>query len=162
VTNGATKEGGVIRFILLGAVAGAAAMAIATSSGADAGTGPAQIKITNTLVQSAFVNVGSAARGPGDQEIYAGRLYNRRITTKPIGRSEQQCTYSFSGVRNCRGTFTLPKGKLMVGGTLRYTELYQLAVLGGTGLYDNARGTVTVTRLGRRPTRELVVFRLTG
>jgi hypothetical protein len=50
----------------------------------------------------------------------------------------------------------------MVGGTLRYTELYQLAVLGGTGLYDNARGTVTVTRLGRRPTRELVVFRLTG
>ena len=152
----------MIRFILLGAVAGAAAMAIVTSSGADAGTGPAQIKITNTLVQSAFVNVGSPARGPGDQEIYAGRLYNRRITTKPIGRSEQQCTYSFSGVRNCRGTFTLTKGKLMVGGTLRFTELYQLAVLGGTGLYHNARGTVTVTRIGRRPTRELVVFRLTG
>ena len=99
----------MIRFILLGAVAGAAAMAIATSSGADAGTGPAQIKITNTLVQSAFVNVGSAARGPGDQEIYAGRLYNRRITRTPIGRSEQQCTFSFSGVRNCRGTSRSPR-----------------------------------------------------
>lgn len=162
MTVRANKEGGVIRFILLGAAAGAAATAVAVTAGADAGTGPAQIRITNTLVQSAFVNVGTRAHGPGDQEIIAGQLYNRRITTRPIGRSEQVCTYSFSGVRNCRGTFSLPKGKLMVGGTLRYREIYQLAVLGGTGLYDNARGTVTVTRIGRRPTRELVVFRLTG
>lgn len=152
----------MIRFILLGAVAGAAATAVAVTAGADAGTGPAQIRITNTLVQSAYVNVGARSRGPGDVEIVAGQLYNRRITTRSIGRSEQQCTYSFSNVRNCRGTFTLPRGKLVVGGTLRYREIYQLAVLGGTGLYDNARGTVTVTRIGRRPTRELIYFRLTG
>ena len=32
----------------------------------------------------------------------------------------------------------------------------------GTGLYDNARGSVTVTRMGSRPVRDRVVFRLVG
>jgi hypothetical protein len=35
-------------------------------------------------------------------------------------------------------------------------------VLGGTALYDNAQGAVTVTRLGTRPTRELLLVRLVG
>jgi hypothetical protein len=35
-------------------------------------------------------------------------------------------------------------------------------VLGGTGLYDNARGTLTVTRLRKNPRRDLFLFRLVG
>jgi hypothetical protein len=35
-------------------------------------------------------------------------------------------------------------------------------VTGGTGLYDNARGTLNVTQTGRKPTRNQVVFRLVG
>jgi hypothetical protein len=36
-----------------------------------------------------------------------------------------------------------------------------MAVVGGTGLYDNARGSLTATSLKRRPSvRELLVFRL--
>jgi hypothetical protein len=62
----------------------------------------------------------------------------------------------------CRGTYVLPKGKLVVGGSISYRSFYELAVLGGTGLFDNARGTLTVTRTNRRPVRDLVVFRLVG
>ena len=56
----------------------------------------------------------------------------------------------------------LPKGELVVGGSILYRQFYDLAVLGGTGLYDNARGTLTVTRTHRKPVRNLVVFRLVG
>jgi hypothetical protein len=56
----------------------------------------------------------------------------------------------------------MPKGKIVVGGTMRYRQFYELAVLGGTGLYDNARGTVTVTRIGRKPARRILFFRLVG
>jgi hypothetical protein len=37
-------------------------------------------------------------------------------------------------------------------------------VVGGTGLYDNARGTLTIIRTTQppRPIRELLYFRLAG
>ena len=80
-----------------------------------------------------------------------------------IGRGELVCTF-VDTVRSrvCRGTYVLPKGKLVVGGSILYRQFYDLAVLGGTGLYDNARGTLTVTRTHRKPVRDLVVFRLVG
>ena len=38
--------------------------------------------------------------------------------------------------RSCRGTYFLPRGKLVVGGSLLYRQFYELAVLGGTGVYN--------------------------
>lgn len=146
---------------MLVAVAGAGVAALA-SVRTPAATGPALIRITNTEVRSANVDVGRRGASVGDMQIYTGRLFNRRITGRAIGRSELVCTTTFSGMRSCRGTYSLPRGKLVVGGELRFREIYQLAVLGGTGLYDNARGTLTVTRTASRPRREFVVFRLTG
>ena len=35
----------------------------------------------------------------------------------------------------------------MVGGSITVPALYELAVLGGTGLYDNARGSMVATRI---------------
>jgi hypothetical protein len=133
-----------------------------SNSDAEAGTGPAQIRITNRQVELVKVDVGTSGRSPGDLEIVNQLLYNRRITRTSIGHAEFVCTYTIGINRNCQGTFFLPRGKLFVGGTLRYRELYQLAVLGGTGLYDNARGTLTVTRFARRPSRDIVLFRLVG
>ena len=83
------------------------------------------------------------ARRPGDHPRPAARARDENT----IGRSELVCTFVDSGrSRSCRGTYILPKGKIVVGGSLLYRQFYDLAVLGGTGLYDNARGTVTVTR----------------
>ena len=85
------------------------------------------------------------------------------MTTAPIGRAELVCTFVDNGrSRSCRGTYILPKGKIVVGGSLLYRQFYELAVLGGTGLYDNARGTLTVTRTGRKPARRILFFRLVG
>ena len=59
-------------------------------------------------------------------------------------------------------TVTLPKGSLVVSGLLSSRLLYELAIVGGTGLYDNARGTLTATVIGLHPRRDLLLFRLTG
>ena len=96
-------------------------------------------------------------------EIIRQRLFDRTSAKNLIGRAEIMCTFVDSKrARLCRGTYFMPKGKLMVGGSLSFRQFYDLAVTGGTGLYDNARGTVTVTRMARRPVRDLVVFRLVG
>jgi hypothetical protein len=128
----------------------------------EAGTGKATIRITDRVLATTRIDVGPRGVSPGDQEIVRSRLLERG-TGKTIGRSELACTFVDSGrSRVCRGTYILPKGDLVVGGSILYRQFYDLAVTGGTGLYDNARGTLTVTRTGRKPIRDLVVFRLVG
>ena len=48
----------------------------------------------------------------------------------------------------------------MVGGVIASRLFYELAVIGGTGIYDNVRGTLTVTYLGGTPAHEFLLFRL--
>jgi hypothetical protein len=129
---------------------------------ADASVGPSRIRITNQEKRFFVVDVGRRGRSPGDQEISWYSLFNKRITPRAIGHSEMVCTYTFGPSRHCRVTYFMPAGKLVAGGDMRFRQLYQLAVLGGTGLYDNARGVLTVTRIKRKPRQERVVFRLVG
>jgi hypothetical protein len=71
------------------------------------------------------------------------------------------CTVTGTGSANCSGTYFLPKGKLMVAGVLASRLFYELAVIGGTRLYENARGTLTGIALGGSPRHEFLTFRLT-
>jgi hypothetical protein len=125
-------------------------------------TGPAEIRITSRETKRTRVDVGRDGKRTGDTEIIRYNLFNRRIKSKPIGFAEYVCTFTTSQSRACTVTVFLPRGRLMAGGSIRYPELYELAVLGGTRLYDNARGTLTVIRTTERPRRHILVFRLTG
>jgi hypothetical protein len=127
-----------------------------------AGTGPATIRISERQLAVTRIDMGARGTSPGDTEVIRSRLLERG-TLKTIGRAELVCTFVDSvRSRVCRGTYILPKGKIVVGGSILYRQFYDLAVLGGTGLYDNARGTLTITRTHRSPVRDLVVFRLVG
>jgi hypothetical protein len=132
------------------------------SQSAEETIGPSVIRVTNRQVEYVRVDVGKHGTSPGDMEIISQSLYNRRVTTKSIGHSDLLCTFVDARSRSCRGTYFLPRGKIMVGGSLRFRQFYELAVLGGTGLYNNARGTLTVTRIDTKPTRDIVLFRLIG
>jgi hypothetical protein len=128
-----------------------------------ASTGPATIRITNVQDNVVRVDVGAKGKSPGDTEVSRQRLYNKRVTQRPIGRSELICEFvDRRRSRICRGTYFLPKGRIVVGGSLLYRQFYELAVLGGTGLFDNARGSLVVTRIGVHPVRDRMVFRLVG
>jgi hypothetical protein len=131
--------------------------------GAGAATGlrgPGTIRITDVERAFATVDTGVRGRSPGDVEITRWSLFNRRITPKAIGHAELVCTFTTGKSRNCSGTYVLPRGKLVVSGQLLFRQFFQLAVVGGTGLYDNVRGTLTVTALGGKKSRDLVLFRL--
>ena len=147
---------------LMIATAGVAAFALFAGWDSDAGTGPATIRITSREISRIRVDLGRPGRGPGDTEIVRLNLFNKRIKLAPIGRAEYICTFTTSRLRSCTATISLPKGRIVAGGSIQFTELYELAVLGGTRLYDNARGTLTAIRTTRRPRRDILLFRLTG
>jgi hypothetical protein len=148
-------------WLLVGVLAGAALLAIPWESTSDAGTGPAIVRITDRQLTQKRVDLGPRGTSPGDLEIVRHRLFDRARNV--IGRSELVCTFVDNRrSRSCRGTYILPRGKIVVGGSLQYHQFYVLAVTGGTGLFDNARGTLTDTRTARRPVRDLVVIRLAG
>ena len=126
-------------------------------------TGPPLIRITATETKYVRTDVGKEGISPGDVEVITQLLYNLRITNAPIGRAEYVCTYMIARARSCRGIYQLPRGKLVVGADVRYREIYELAILGGTGIYSNAAGTLTATRIAVKPKRrEYVIFRLAG
>jgi hypothetical protein len=148
--------------IAIALVASAAFVAAATGKVSTAATGPAQISISGQQTGYSRINVGSRRTSPGDMEIIRLRLFNRRVTSRPIGRGELVCTFTNRRSRVCRGTYFLPRGNLVVGGSITFREFYELAVLGGTGLFDNARGSLVATRINRKPRREFLLFRLVG
>lgn len=148
--------------IALALVVSAAFVAGATGKVSAAATGPAQIGISGQQTGYLRVDVGRRRTSAGDMEIVRYRLFNRRVSAKAIGRAELVCTFTGPRSRVCRGTYFLPKGKLVVGGSITFRALYELAVLGGTGLYDNARGSMVATRIRLKPRREFLLFRLVG
>jgi hypothetical protein len=150
----------VIAFCL--AVPGGLYTLSSTAWSSGTATGPATIRITAREISRVRVDVGGDGRRVGDTEIVRQNLFNRRIRSKPIGHSEFVCTLTTARTRACTVTIFLPKGRLIAGGSIQYQELYELAVLGGTRLYDNARGTLTVIRTTRSPQRHILLFRLTG
>ena len=128
----------------------------------EAGTGPATIRINDRVLAVTRIDVGARGTSTGDSEVIRSVLVQRG-TRDTIGRGELLCTFVDNvRARVCRGTYVLPKGDIIVGGSVLYRQFFDLAVLGGTGLYDNARGTMTVTRTARKPVRDMIVFRLVG
>lgn len=128
---------------------------------------PGVIRITNREVARKNVDFAPAGPSAGDQLVVSQLLFNRRITERALGHEEMLCTYLGrggvlgGGSRSCTMTFFLPEGKLVVMGSVHNLLLFTLPVVGGTGIYDNVGGTLTATFLGSKPTRQLLLFRLT-
>ena len=141
-----------------------AALALATgsiTSGSSELAGPGKIQLSTRQIGMSYIDTGVPGRGPGDLVLIRELLYNKGIRRAPIGHSEMVCTYTGRRWQQCSGTYFLPRGKLVVAGSLRYREFFKLAVIGGTDLYDNVNGSVSATMYSRNPRRSILIFRLT-
>jgi hypothetical protein len=147
------------RMSLLAALVVLAVAAATTAGDAAALTGPGTIRITDRQVKHIHADLGPRGKGAADQDFYRQLLYNRGIA---LGHSDIMCTNTGTGSANCSATYFLPKGKLMVAGVLASRLFYNLPVIGGTRLYENARGTLTGIALGGSPRHEVLTFRLTA
>ena len=145
-------------WVLAAAAVGSVVVAAHAAGGA---TGPAEIRITDIESQHSIArpHAGTVA---GTVETVAQRLYNPSLSRKPIGAATVVCTWVDTRDRSCVATYSLPKGSLVTVGAVRTRLLYEQPIVGGTGLYDNARGSVTVTASHFRPRHEVLVFRLVG
>lgn len=138
------------------AVVVAAAVATTGARGL-ASTGPATISITDRQLLDKQLGSGMGAR-----EIVRTALFEHGGERRRLGEASMLCTWVSDRERSCTTTFTLPRGTIVVSGVLSTRLLYELAIVGGTGLYDNARGTLTNTAIKLRPRSDLLLFRLTG
>jgi hypothetical protein len=146
--------------IRLFAVLGLLVVALAVP-GAQALDRPGTIQVTNREVRHAHVDQGADGTSVGDIDVYTSLIYNKRITPRAIGRETMMCTNVGASSQNCSATIVLPRGQIVAEGLIGTRLIYQLAVVGGTGLYNNVKGAVTITSLNRKkPVRELLVFRL--
>jgi hypothetical protein len=147
--------------VLVGAIAASGVLASSEL------TRPGVIRITNREIAREFVDLRDPGPTAGDQLVVSQLLFNRRITSSALGHEELLCTYLGrggvlgGGSRSCTMTFYLPRGKLVVAGAVHNLVLFTLPVVGGTGIYDNVGGTLTVTFLDSEPNRQLLLFRLT-
>jgi hypothetical protein len=104
--------------------------------------------------QQATLDLGPQGTGPGDQFIYSGDLFDH-VGGRKVGHTAGQCT-TFSGNATaagdvlCTATFVLDRGQLTMQGLFDNTALFSRgqilpwAIVGGTGIYHNARGDGTV------------------
>lgn len=146
--------------LLIGALFGFALLTGSVTRGSPDLSGPGTIRITSREIQISLDNRGAQRRDAGDVVLIRQLLFNKGIRKEPIGHADLVCTFTGSRSRQCSGTYFLPRGKIVVAGSLRFRAFFKLAVVGGTDLYDNVRGSLTVTMLGRGPRRELLLFRL--
>lgn len=119
---------------------------------------PSVIRITAEEVRSRRVEYGP--RGAGHVEVIWQALFNRRLTERAIGHAQSLCTTLARGTRNCTATYLLPRGKLVVAGDAGAGRAYELPVIGGTSLYDGARGILSAQITAARPRAETLTFRL--
>ena len=131
---------------------------VALAPGSQALDKPGTIRITDQLLKRTKVDIGAHGLSAGDVDVGRYLLYNKRITPKAIGHSEIVCTNTGNGTSSCSGTYFLPRGRIVASGIIASRLIYELAVVGGTGIYDNVRGTLTVTSLGKGD--DLLVLRL--
>lgn len=121
---------------------------------------PGVIRLTSKEIERSVINRGSPNRSPGDVVVIRQLLFNKGIRKAPIGHTDMVCTYTGNRSRQCNGTYSLPRGKIIVSGSIRYWEFYKLAIVGGTDLYSDVRGSEAATLYARGPRREILVFRL--
>lgn len=65
-----------------------------------------------------------------------------------LGYGQVACVYVDDLVRQCTGTYILPRGRVSVGGELSSRQKFRLIIVGGTGAYAGASGELTAVGAG--------------
>jgi hypothetical protein len=135
--------------VVLGAVAVAVgtAGAITATGGAQEGGGET-IELISKGGSFRFIDERPAARSEEDASAGDQFILSVPLSTaggKRVGVLDAQCTFTKPGknIRGlCEGAYSLPKGQIFIAARLSNNDA-RGAVVGGTGAYVGARGTVS-------------------
>ena len=99
-------------------------------------------------------NLDLGAPGPsvGDQQIISMDVFKG---DKRVGESHVVCTTVRAGIVQCDNVTNLPGGQIVATGLVtdaqEETSPFTQAITGGTGVYRNAHGQLTVSEAGPQP-----------
>jgi hypothetical protein len=119
----------------------------AAGIGGTDGTGGSTITVFARHTGIASFNLPKS-NGPGDQVWLSADDFNQAKGGRKVGHSFADCTgfptgsTDSTGAENCVVTFVNPHGQIVSSGFAADTNPDVLAVLGGSGLYKDARGQV--------------------
>lgn len=144
-----------MKWLLLLALAVTLAVAF-TAKASDPLTG--RITLVGTVTEHYTLGTG----GPLGRETWYFSLASSRRKGRPFGYGILACQFisAKSSVRECSGTFSLPRGKIIVAGSFLYPGLYELAVTGGIDDYSGVGGSLFVRRFSDRPDANWLTFNL--
>jgi hypothetical protein len=139
--------------LILTAGACAALAAALVAGGATAQTTPATLELVQLErdVRAGFVdNPPRRRESAGDVFTIRGRV--RDAAGRAVGSATAVFTQTSRRTAHGGATFTLADGAIEVGGALGGRGVDTLAIVGGTGAYANATGSVRITEGQRRTT----------
>lgn len=142
--------------------------ASASSAARQSHEGGQTVVVRAREIASKDVNVDGRRFGPGDYFLFKENLFNSAGTQ--VGQDYVQCTAHFPFTRQrvaflCDGNFTfsgrggMERGKVTVEGVVLFSRTsgaQAIAITGGTGHYQNARGELRVPSVGNRLTFHLL------
>jgi hypothetical protein len=99
----------------------------------------------NLKAEAVILNANGKEKGngpfPGDDILYAFKLYSDAQRTKPIGSAIFTCYYGFKKRATCDSYFDFAKGLLLASGQVPFrAKHFTLGVTGGTHGYFGALG----------------------
>lgn len=131
-----------LALLIVAAAVMAAGAASGTSSRGDGGG--EVIQLTTKQVHQGFVDHGTPGFSVDDAFVFSNDLYRNG---KKVGEDGGTCTVTRiapggATTLHCLGTNSLPGGQISVQGLAAPGEPFELAITGGTGRYNKARGQV--------------------
>ena len=109
-----------------------------------------QIKVVEHPVNETTAHVGAKTDGPGDILSFANPLFDAN-NKQQIGTDQGFCIRTVVGKSwHCNWTNQLKEGMITVDGIFNDAGDSTLSIIGGTGKYAGARGTMLLhTRAGK-------------
>jgi len=132
--------------LAIGSVIGLVAMAVGSVSWAVASsqvTGAMTVTVIEHATTDRVFDMGKAGDSTGDLLTFHNKVYDETDTTV-AGNDQGACVRMSpkAGTWECNWTTYLADGQITVQGPFYDTRDSTLAILGGTGTYENARGSM--------------------
>ena len=107
--------------------------------------GPITLTVFEHSTTDKVIDVGRHGDSTGDILTFHNKLFDETDTTK-VGTLQGQCVRESprAGTWECWWTMSLADGQVTVEGPFSDTSNPAFAVTGGTGIYENVRGSMQV------------------
>ena len=99
------------------------------------------------------ISFASLGTFQGATEVWRTRVF-LLSKAQTVGYGAIACVHVTASIRECWGTYTLPRGLIRVAGQIMNRRSFKVFVVGGSGIYAHAEGTLAAN--GTADVRALV------